>query len=171
MIHKGSCLCGKVRYEIHGELTGVLNCHCSDCRKAHGAAFRTRGTVRSKDFVWISGEELISRYEAAPSEFRTFCGVCGANLVTEFRTKPEVYGFALGTLDTDPGVKPQCHVFVSDGLPGMTSQTDFLSMLTDHEDTFDIRSCSHRRLLRGVDGVICGHLCQPRRRVGLHTLH
>ena len=117
MIHKGSCLCGKVRYEIHGDLTGVLNCHCSDCRKAHGAAFRTRATVQSKEFIWVSGEELVSHYEAAPSEFRTFCSLCGANLVTKFKNKPEVYGFALGTLDTDPGVKPQCHVFVSDKAP------------------------------------------------------
>jgi hypothetical protein len=117
MIHKGSCLCGKVRYEIHGALTGVLNCHCSDCRKAHGAAFRTRATVQSKDFIWLSGEELVSHHEASPGEFRTFCSVCGANLVTKFTKKPEVYGFALGTLDSDPGVKPECHVFVSDKAP------------------------------------------------------
>ena len=117
MIHKGSCLCGKVKYEIHGALTGVLNCHCSDCRKAHGAAFRTRASVRSKDFVWISGEELVAQYEAAPDEYRTFCSICGSNLITKFKNKPEVYGFALGTLDTDPGVKAECHVFVSDKAP------------------------------------------------------
>lgn len=117
MIHKGSCLCGGVTYEIHGALTGVLNCHCSDCRKAHGAAFRTRASVRTADFKWISGEELITHYEAKPGEFRTFCGVCGSNLVTKFSSKPEVYGFPLGTLDTDPGVKAGCHVFVSDKAP------------------------------------------------------
>jgi len=38
---RGSCLCGGVRYEIAGPLSGALNCHCSMCRKAHGAAFRT----------------------------------------------------------------------------------------------------------------------------------
>jgi len=73
--------------------------------------------VQSKDFVWISGEDLVSHYEASPNEFRTFCRVCGSNLVTKFKSKPEVYGFALGTLDTDPGVKPECHVFVSDKAP------------------------------------------------------
>ena len=26
----------------------------------HGAAFRTRATVQSKDFIWISGEDLVS---------------------------------------------------------------------------------------------------------------
>lgn len=58
MVHKGSCLCGGIKYEIHGELTGTLHCHCSMCRKAHGAAFRTRASVRVKDFVWTNGDAL-----------------------------------------------------------------------------------------------------------------
>src|SRR5688572_28289226 len=80
----------QVKYEIHGDLTDVLNCHCSDCRKAHGAAFRTRASVRVADFKWISGRELVSRYEAKPGEFRTFCSICGSNLVTMFKSKPDV---------------------------------------------------------------------------------
>src|SRR5210317_1434133 len=52
MIHEGSCLCGKVKYEVHGDIKHVLNCHCPMCRKAHGAAFRTRGSVSPKDFKW-----------------------------------------------------------------------------------------------------------------------
>jgi len=38
----GSCLCGGVEFEIDGPLTAPLNCHCSLCRKQHGAAFRSR---------------------------------------------------------------------------------------------------------------------------------
>lgn len=34
---RGSCLCGGVKYEISGGLSGVLNRRCSLCRKAHGA--------------------------------------------------------------------------------------------------------------------------------------
>lgn len=117
MIHKGSCLCGQVRYEIHGELRGVLNCHCSMCRKAHGAAFRTRAAVRSADFRWLSGEDLLTHYESSPGQQRTFCRVCGSNLVTKFEQHKEWYGFPLGTLDTDPGVKPACHVFVGSKAP------------------------------------------------------
>ena len=44
---KGSCLCGSVRYEIDGPLDGAMNCHCSMCRKAHGAAFRSRAGIRA----------------------------------------------------------------------------------------------------------------------------
>jgi len=35
-IHTGSCLCGAVRYEVHGALRDVLLCHCAMCRKTHG---------------------------------------------------------------------------------------------------------------------------------------
>lgn len=115
MTQKGRCLCGGVSYEIRGPLTGLLNCHCSDCRKAHGAAFRTRASVQTKDFVWICGQNLLTRYESKPGEFRTFCRVCGSPLLTEFTDHPEEYGFALGTLDTDPGIEPECHVWVSEG--------------------------------------------------------
>lgn len=113
----GSCLCGQIRYQISGPLAEILNCHCSMCRKSHGAAFRTRAAVRRVDFKWLSGENLLTRYASSPGEYRTFCSVCGSNFVTEFDTKPDWLGFPLGTLDDDPGVKPQCHVFVGSKAP------------------------------------------------------
>ena len=42
MALRGSCQCGGVKFEITGPLTGVAHCHCSQCRKAHSAAFRAR---------------------------------------------------------------------------------------------------------------------------------
>ncbi len=44
MIH-GSCLCKRVRFEIRGALGRSSHCHCSMCRKAHGAAFGTYAAV------------------------------------------------------------------------------------------------------------------------------
>ncbi|MBI3563040.1 MAG: GFA family protein [Gammaproteobacteria bacterium] len=126
MIHTGSCLCGQIKYEIQGALTGVLHCHCSMCRKAHAAAFRTRASVQAKDFRWLSGEHLLTHYLSCPGEYHTFCRICGSRLITKFENNKTTYGFALGTLDTDPGVKPGCHIFVgskalwheiTDGLP------------------------------------------------------
>jgi len=42
---RGSCLCGAVQFELVGPLLRPLNCHCSLCRKQHGAAFRSRVRV------------------------------------------------------------------------------------------------------------------------------
>ncbi|WP_445081937.1 GFA family protein [Vibrio alginolyticus] len=35
---EGSCLCGGVRFSVSGFSEKVANCHCSMCRKFHGAA-------------------------------------------------------------------------------------------------------------------------------------
>jgi hypothetical protein len=108
---KGTCLCGGISYEISEPLGVVVNCHCSMCRKAHGAAFRTRASVRARAFRFITGEDLLTYYESSPGEHRSFCRICGSVLITKFDRYPEIYGFALGTLDTDPGVRPVRHIF------------------------------------------------------------
>ncbi|MGH9578450.1 MAG: GFA family protein [Terriglobales bacterium] len=115
-----------MRYEITGPLRGALNCHCSMCRKAHGAAFRSRARVKSRDFRWLQGEELLTWYESSPGTHRGFCRVCGAKLLSRFDRHPSAYGLPLGALDGDPGVRPALHLYVqykapwfeiSDGLP------------------------------------------------------
>jgi hypothetical protein len=113
----GSCLCGGVRYEIVGPLGKVVNCHCSMCRKATGAAFRTRAAVATADFHWRAGADLVARYPSSPGEERTFCRVCGATLVTLFGDRPDELGLALGTLDDDPGVRASAHLFVDSKAP------------------------------------------------------
>ncbi|HVN29142.1 MAG TPA: GFA family protein [Candidatus Binataceae bacterium] len=114
---RGSCLCGKIRYEIDGAIGPALNCHCSMCRKVTGAAFRSRVAVPTKDFRWTAGEDLLSRYESSPGTIRTFCRVCGATLASFFDDNPKTLGLAMGTLDDDPGVRPAFHVFVGSKAP------------------------------------------------------
>lgn len=111
MLH-GSCLCGGVKYEITGALSGALNCHCSMCRKAHGSAFRSRARVSAADFKWSQGKELVTYFESSPGVHRGFCRVCGSPLLSRFDQAPSFYGLPLGALDDDPKVKPMLHVFV-----------------------------------------------------------
>ena len=114
---KGSCLCGAIKYEVDRISGVVVSCHCSMCRKATGAAFRTRAAVSADAFRWLAGEALVSRYESSPGEIRTFCRVCGSTLPTFFRDRPGELGLPLGTLDDDPGVRPSAHVFVASKAP------------------------------------------------------
>lgn len=117
MSHEGSCLCRRVRYAIDGPLEDVLNCHCSMCRKLHAAAFRTRAKVRAADWRTLTGAEFIKFHESSPGEHKGFCSECGSSLYTKFDADPEWLGFPLGTLDTDPGVRPRRHVFVGSKAP------------------------------------------------------
>ena len=118
---RGSCLCGSVRYAVDRAAFGrVVHCHCSICRKATGAAFRTRVAVKASGFRWLAGEQLVSRYSSSPPEERSFCRVCGSTLPTFFLDRPDEIGLPLGTLDDDPGVRPSAHVWVDSKAPWST---------------------------------------------------
>src|SRR2546427_3577298 len=95
---RGSCLCGTVRYEARA-LGRALHCHCSMCRKAHGAAFASYARVEEKDFVLVSGKDDIAEYQSSPQVTRTFCRRCGSTLQFISTRRPGSFSLALGTLD------------------------------------------------------------------------
>ncbi|HVV69235.1 MAG TPA: GFA family protein [Gammaproteobacteria bacterium] len=122
----GRCLCEAIAYEITGQLGPVYNCHCSKCRRWHGAAFRTRASVKQSQFRWVKGEEYLSRYKSSEKSTKTFCSICGSSLASYYKDYPDVVGLPLGGLEQDPGVRPEANVFVDfkapwysicDGLP------------------------------------------------------
>ena len=113
---RGSCLCGGVRYEISGALYDALNCHCSMCRKAQGAAFRSRARLRAADFRLLCGEELLTFFASSKGNYRGFCRVCGSPMLTKF-DDPSILSLPLGALDDDPGIRPRMHVFVNSKAP------------------------------------------------------
>lgn len=114
---RASCLCAGVRFEITGPLGRASHCHCSMCRKAHGAAFGSYARVRSEDIRIAAGAELIAAYASSPGVTRTFCSRCGSTLQWLWNARPEVQTIALGILDDDPGTRPECHIFVGSKAP------------------------------------------------------
>ncbi|MDH3694966.1 MAG: GFA family protein [Gammaproteobacteria bacterium] len=111
---KGECLCGKIKFDISGPIGTIVNCHCSMCRKWHGAAFRTRTLVRASDFRWLSGGGLLSRYDSSPKVTKTFCKSCGSNLVSYYKDALDVIGIPLGGIEGDVGKHPELHIFAVD---------------------------------------------------------
>jgi len=114
---RGSCLCGRMAYRITGELFMAAYCHCSMCRKAHGSAFRSRALVKAGNFEWLAGRQLLTDYVSSPGVHRTFCGVCGSPLIAYSDERPDLFNLALGTLDDDPGVRPESHWHVASKAP------------------------------------------------------
>jgi len=113
---KGSCLCGGMQYEIHGDVKLMANCHCSMCRKHHGATFVTFIGVNTADFRWVKGEDLLVRYQSSPGHIRAFCRVCGSSLADPDPGATDFY-LPAGTLDDDPGTRPAGHIFVGSKAP------------------------------------------------------
>jgi hypothetical protein len=110
MLH-GSCLCGSIRYTVAAEVTHAENCHCSMCRKAHGAAFSTNALVPTVALT-IEGTEHLTSYRSSPNREKLFCSRCGSQLFIKRLNSPSGTVITLGTLDEDPQVKPSRHVFV-----------------------------------------------------------
>lgn len=111
--YRGSCLCGTVRFEVDEFLPQAANCHCSMCRKFHGAEYATIACVRRPDFRWIQGTDALKRYTAENGTTRTFCGNCGSSL--EFsspRAPDDEVEIALGAMDGDVPIVPSAHIFV-----------------------------------------------------------
>ena len=81
-VTSGSCLCGKVSYEFSGNLGIFQYCHCSRCRKFTGSAFASNILVALDDFKWITGNELVGRFEPEETKhFATsFCKNCGSTI-------------------------------------------------------------------------------------------
>ena len=113
----GGCLCGRLRFRITGPLGTICHCHCSECRRWHGSAYRTRAAVDARLFFWTSGEENLGRYAQTETLTKTFCRECGSSLVSYYTDRPAVLGLALGTLDQDPGRRPEFHIYVDSKAP------------------------------------------------------
>ncbi len=123
----GGCLCGAIRYVVHGALRDVLICHCVDCRRWHGHACAMTSALRGD--VTINPPDSVQWFTLAgdgPRPRRGFCSVCGASLFWDAPERPTL-GITAGTLDPPTGLRTLGHVYVSqasdyeslvdDGLP------------------------------------------------------
>lgn len=110
----GHCVCGRVSYEAAAEVDGIVHCHCETCRKTHGSAFSSIGSVPRDRFRWTTGEELVKAFESSPGKRRLFCSVCGSHLVAERDGSTNVM-LRLGCLDTPVTAERQQHIWRSDG--------------------------------------------------------
>ena len=106
----GSCLCGTVRYSVHDAFRYALNCHCSQCRRATGSAFKPfAGIERSKLTVTAGSDLLLVFGEDAAHDAR--CRKCGSLLYSVVREGAYVH-VTLGTLVDTPAIRPTAHIFV-----------------------------------------------------------
>jgi hypothetical protein len=125
-MHKGSCLCGAVSFEVSGELGPSDACHCTQCRKWTGH-FLT-GTEVPREALTLHGDENLRWYVSSEKARRGFCKRCGASLFFDpiDRNKHHWTGISLGAFDTPTRTRLQLHIFVAekgdyydidDGLP------------------------------------------------------
>jgi hypothetical protein len=111
MTIQGSCLCGRVRFDVTMPFERFVHCHCSRCRKATGTAHATNATVKADALRWLVGEECVAHYNlpTARSFATAFCRNCGSPLPHLTRSGREAI-IPAGVLDDDPACSPDRHV-------------------------------------------------------------
>ena len=133
---RGSCLCGGVKFEIERAVGPFELCHCTRCRKVSGSAYLTWLGVRREDFRLLQGADLIKTYELAVSESpppydTSFCSRCGSQVPNLSKTREPWFEIPAGSLDDDPLIKPDKHIYIdfmapwdhiADDLPQMTKK-------------------------------------------------
>ncbi len=133
--YKGQCLCGSIKYEVDEIETKMGHCHCSMCRKFHGAAFATFGEAKTDKFRWVEGEELIKTYQAPNGTKRQFCEKCGSSLIfIASNDSGKWVEFTLGTLDSEIELKPDVHIF-TDSMAGWYEIADGLPQFREGRDS------------------------------------
>jgi hypothetical protein len=105
-----------VRYRLDGPAQFINHCHCSMCRKVHGAAFGSFLHADGRHFAWTGGADEVSRYESSAGTFRAFCPRCGS-AVPVLEDGGTHVTIPAGSLDDDPGVRPVVHIHVASKAP------------------------------------------------------
>lgn len=110
-MHKGSCQCGAVKFEVSSELKAPDACHCTQCRKYSGHFFASTDIFRSA--LHIKGEDKITWYFSSEKVRRGFCSICGSSLFWD-PVKNDWIAIAMGAFDSPTQVKLAKHIFVAD---------------------------------------------------------
>jgi hypothetical protein len=119
-------LCGTIAWVLDGAVDLINYCHCTMCRRTHGAPFGAFAHAHARDFHWLRGDSTIARYESSPGTFRCFCPVCGSS---EPVVEDDEVTIPAGGIEGDPGVRPSVHIFVASKAPWF----DIVGALPQHD--------------------------------------
>jgi hypothetical protein len=125
----GKCLCGAVHYAVADQFLYAANCHCSNCRRATGSAFKPFAGIERDRLRLTKGADrlMIFGNEIAHD---THCEACGSLLYSVVRDGRFVH-VTMGTLVDDPTIRPTKHIFVGSKAPWFTI-TDDLPQYREH---------------------------------------
>jgi hypothetical protein len=109
---RGECNCGAVSFEITTDLSDVIVCHCSICRRATGSNGIAVVVVDNNEFEWTGGEELITSWKKPDADWQTwFCRRCGSP-VPGINDESRMFAPAGSIKDGGENLKVTHHIWV-----------------------------------------------------------
>jgi hypothetical protein len=149
----GSCLCGSLTWEFNGEVRESSHCHCSMCRKAHGAAFATFYMVNSANFKWTSDLSMRKMYYSSQALARSFCAQCGS--VVPGTSDEDMTAFIpAGCHDQGPQI--ESHIFVDSKAPWLTIIDNLPQHNSYPQEEENTNNCPDKIISKPIEGVVRG---------------
>lgn len=113
----GSCHCGAISYEAEADPSAVTVCHCTDCQKLSGSAFRVVIPAKREDLK-LRGEPktYVKTAESGRRRVQAFCGNCGTPIYSAEVTKPRVFNLRVGTADQRADLPPKLQLWCRSAL-------------------------------------------------------
>lgn len=105
----GSCHCGAVRYEAQVDPERTAICHCTDCQKLTGSAYRVSVPALEGSLRLVSGQPSIyvKIGDAGTRRAQAFCPNCGSPLYTYDADHPKIYGLRVGCIEERQALVPR----------------------------------------------------------------
>lgn len=107
----GSCICGAITFSADLPSKWCAHCHCSMCRKAHGAGYVTWAGFEQDQVNIGSGTDQLAWYDSSPGAQRGFCRKCGSTMFFRSERWAGELHIALGCIDDKLDRQPQANVF------------------------------------------------------------
>lgn len=120
----GKCYCGAVHYAVADEFRYALNCHCSNCRRTTGSAFKPFAGIERGKLTITAGADKLLIYGGQPEKAHdAHCPLCGSLLYSLVRDGEWVH-VTMGSLVDAPSIRPTAHIFVGSKAPWFTITDD-----------------------------------------------
>ena len=126
LTYKGSCHCGKVKFEAHANPVDAKLCHCKDCQTLHGAPMQWAAIFHKTNIRFTSGHDHLIFYDSVTKIFgvaengdertlpcKVSCKHCRSPIADEGRRMwlsfPSLFHFHNNIVPKE--FQPTCHIF------------------------------------------------------------
>jgi hypothetical protein len=115
----GTCHCGAIAWEGEVDPARATVCHCGDCQRLSGAAFRASVPSRTEDFRIVRGDPVryVKTAESGNRRQQGFCGQCGTPIYSADAENPANFNLRIGPLAERAQLPPQRQIWCEAALP------------------------------------------------------
>lgn len=104
----GGCHCGKITFTAEIDPEKVHICHCMDCQRITGTAYRVLVPAATEKFE-LRGKpkEYIRTDESGAKRAQAFCPECGTPIYSTAPDDRKIYGLRAGTIRQRAELRPK----------------------------------------------------------------